>query len=101
MTADRIQLLNKIGFEWECHHNQPWDILYKELVSFVKEFDHARVPRKFPLNASLGTWVATQRQGYKKYLKGDVSTKMTADRIQLLNKISFEWVIRSKLKLSS
>eukprot|EP00593_Proboscia_inermis_P011165 CAMPEP_0171305154 /NCGR_PEP_ID=MMETSP0816-20121228/14943_1 /TAXON_ID=420281 /ORGANISM="Proboscia inermis, Strain CCAP1064/1" /LENGTH=102 /DNA_ID=CAMNT_0011785751 /DNA_START=43 /DNA_END=351 /DNA_ORIENTATION=- len=99
MTEDRIQLLNKLGFEWEFRHNpKPWDISYEELVCFVKEFGHARVPQQFPKNPSLGKWVRTQRQNYEKVLKGGSSSNITEDRIQLLNKIGFEWVPRGKFE---
>eukprot|EP00592_Proboscia_alata_P014320 CAMPEP_0194392996 /NCGR_PEP_ID=MMETSP0174-20130528/123050_1 /TAXON_ID=216777 /ORGANISM="Proboscia alata, Strain PI-D3" /LENGTH=370 /DNA_ID=CAMNT_0039188627 /DNA_START=594 /DNA_END=1704 /DNA_ORIENTATION=+ len=94
MTADRILRLNKVCFEWECRHRQPWERSYEELVSFVQEFGHARVSRKIPQNPSLGAWVYTQRQSYQKYLKDDSSSNMTANRIHLLNKIGFEWVLR-------
>jgi len=72
---------------------------YKELVTFVTGFGHARVPQQFPLNPLLGRWVTTQRQSYKKYLKGDSSSKMTEERIQLLEKVGFEWVLRGKIEL--
>mmetsp|Transcript_27082 Transcript_27082/g.27453 ORF Transcript_27082/g.27453 Transcript_27082/m.27453 type:complete len:117 (-) Transcript_27082:52-402(-) len=62
----------------------------EEPVSFVQEFGHARVTDKFPQNPSLGTWANTQRQSYKRYLKGASSSKMIEDRIQLLNKVGFE-----------
>lgn len=96
IIKNHIQLLNEIGFEWECHTSQPWDRSYKELVTFLKEFGHARIPLKFPLNPTLGIWVKTQRKGYKKYLKGDASSNMTEDRIRLLHKVGgFEWDCRN------
>jgi len=100
MTIGRIQLLNKVGFEWECKHCQPWDKTYEELVSFVQEFGHARVPSKFLQNPSLGKWVVTQRQSYKKFLKDDSSSNITADRIEFLNKVGFEWVVNGTLEYS-
>jgi len=101
MAKDRIQLLNKVGFEWNVRHCQPWGKQFEELVSFVQAFGHARVPTRFPQNISLGIWVATQRRHYKKFLKNDSSSFMTADRIQLLNKVGFEWVVNRTLEQSS
>jgi len=100
MTIGRIQLLNKVGFEWKSQNSQPWDIRYKELVSFVEVFGHTKVPQHFPPKPSLGHWVDRQRQSYKKFLKGNSSSNMTDDRIQLLNKIGFEWVVNGTLEYS-
>ena len=101
MTKDRIQLLNKVGFEWNLRHCQPWGKQFEELVNFVQVFGHTRVPTRFPQNLSLGIWVATQRRHYKKFLKDDSSSFMTADRIQLLNKVGFEWVVNRTLEYPS
>mmetsp|Transcript_27083 Transcript_27083/g.27455 ORF Transcript_27083/g.27455 Transcript_27083/m.27455 type:complete len:163 (-) Transcript_27083:1235-1723(-) len=92
MIEDRIQLLNKVGFEWECRHIQPWERSYEELVKFVEEFGHTRVPAKFPQNLPLGNWVRKQRSKYKK-LQKEGSSSITENQIELLNKIGFEWKI--------
>ena len=39
LTGDKIQLLDKIGFESSIHES--WDAQYKELVRYVKEFGNA------------------------------------------------------------
>jgi len=95
LTEHRIHLLTKVGFEWDCF-GQTWTKFYDELVSFVTESGHALVPSKFPPNPRLGVWVSTQRRNYKKFLKGDPSSSMTEDRIQLLKKIGFKWAITSE-----
>merc|ERR1712106_815297 len=100
MTTHRILLLNKIGFEWECYIIHSWEKSYEELVDFVKEFGHARVPEKFPQNPRLGMWMVIQRRSFEMYLKDSSSSSMTADRILLLNKVGFEWVLRGKLEFS-
>lgn len=92
MTENQILLLNKIGFEWDCS-SKPWKKTYDELVTFVKENGHARVPQNYPQNRRLGVWVTTQRTCYKQRQKGDSSSTMTENRIELLNKIGFEWAI--------
>jgi len=100
MTTGRILLLNKIGFEWECYIIHSWEKSYEDLVNFVKEFGHARVPEKFPQNPRLGMWMVIQRRSFEMYLKDSSSSSMTADRILLLNKVGFEWVLRGKLEFS-
>ena len=94
ITTAQIRLLSNVGFEWMCKNNQPWHKSYEELVSFVEEFGHARVPQRFPPNPSLGEWVNNQRRRNKKFLKGYASSKVNEDRIELLNKIGFEWECR-------
>lgn len=72
-------------------HHKHGKKTYSELESFVKENGHARVPFKFPKNRHLGIWVSTQRAKYKQLRKGEPSPSMTEDRIELLNKVGFEW----------
>jgi len=90
MTEKRIDLLEKIGFEWDCT-GPPWERLYYELVQFVKKFGHSRVPRGFPQNPALGRWVNLQREYYRQLRRGNSSCNLTENRIELLNKVSFEW----------
>jgi len=87
--------LNKVGFDWGGK-SIPWERTYEDLVGFVKEFGHARVPHGFPENPSLGNWVNNQRKSYKMFLKGDTSSRMTEGRVGLLNTVGFEWVIYNK-----
>eukprot|EP00592_Proboscia_alata_P017649 CAMPEP_0194398142 /NCGR_PEP_ID=MMETSP0174-20130528/125941_1 /TAXON_ID=216777 /ORGANISM="Proboscia alata, Strain PI-D3" /LENGTH=341 /DNA_ID=CAMNT_0039194409 /DNA_START=46 /DNA_END=1068 /DNA_ORIENTATION=- len=67
-----------------------WDQSYDELLSYVESVGHARVPLEFLQNPSFGVWVATQRRNYKKFQKG-VWSRMTKNRMKLLNKVGFEW----------
>mmetsp|Transcript_526 Transcript_526/g.612 ORF Transcript_526/g.612 Transcript_526/m.612 type:complete len:113 (-) Transcript_526:87-425(-) len=85
MIENHIENLNKLGFEWDFHQNQ-WNKRYKELVTYVEKCGHTRV-----LNLSLGNWACRQRLEYKQLKKGDLSSKMTSDRIESLNKIGFVW----------
>jgi len=89
ITKNRIRLMNKIGFEWSLRDT--WNVRYKELVSFVKEFGHACVPHRFAKNLVLAIWVHTQRRNYMDFQSGIRSCSLTRDRILLLNKIGFEW----------
>eukprot|EP00592_Proboscia_alata_P019856 CAMPEP_0194413126 /NCGR_PEP_ID=MMETSP0176-20130528/11645_1 /TAXON_ID=216777 /ORGANISM="Proboscia alata, Strain PI-D3" /LENGTH=161 /DNA_ID=CAMNT_0039216309 /DNA_START=436 /DNA_END=918 /DNA_ORIENTATION=+ len=69
---------------------EKWDKQYMELVNYVKRFGHARVPWKCSQNPTLSYWVGRQRDKYKLYHDGKPSG-MTENRIELLNKIGFEW----------
>eukprot|EP00592_Proboscia_alata_P016289 CAMPEP_0194395078 /NCGR_PEP_ID=MMETSP0174-20130528/124220_1 /TAXON_ID=216777 /ORGANISM="Proboscia alata, Strain PI-D3" /LENGTH=482 /DNA_ID=CAMNT_0039190965 /DNA_START=73 /DNA_END=1521 /DNA_ORIENTATION=+ len=91
MTKLQIQLLNKVGFEWNCSGGHTWQKMYGELVSYKKEFGHTKVFPKYPQNPSLGNWAQRQRSRYKQFQKGNSSSNMTENQVQLLNEIGFEW----------
>ena len=76
--------------------NDRWCKQYDELVKYVKEFDHARVPVAFAENPSLGRWVNTQRKYYKNYTDGKLSRRLSKEQIRLLNRIGFEWKMRPR-----
>ena len=53
LTESRIQLSNNIDLESEGRQIEPWERSFKELVSIVRKFGHARIPQRFPSNPSL------------------------------------------------
>mmetsp|Transcript_42905 Transcript_42905/g.51515 ORF Transcript_42905/g.51515 Transcript_42905/m.51515 type:complete len:185 (+) Transcript_42905:51-605(+) len=75
----------------KSNNRSRWFDRYEELVSYVKEFGHARVPKIFADNPALGNWVNKQRRDYKKFQPGIACRGLTGDKIRLLNKIGFEW----------
>ena len=74
-----------------------WQTRLLELQEFHQTYGHCRVPFKYPPNSSLGRWVSTMRQEFKKRENGKQSS-MTAERIADLNSLGFEWVggVKSK-----
>jgi len=54
----------------KSNNRSRWFDRYEELVSYVKEFGHARVPNRFADNSALGYWVMTQRSRYRKIQNG-------------------------------
>ena len=94
MTKGKIQLLNKVGFEWKLQECVPWDHQYEELVSYMKYNGHPCVPARFSGNPILGCWVRDQRKKYETFQNGNKTCVITKERIRLLNKIGFEWKIQ-------
>jgi len=92
MTPDRERRLIAIGFEWSAENPRcvPWEVRFIELLEFVVENSHAQVPIKWERNIKLSNWVSAQRQEYKSKQKGRYS-RLTQDRIELLNNIGFVW----------
>ena len=61
-----------------------------ELLAYRQQHGNCNVPAKYEKNTSLGFWVRTQTQEYKKYRKGGKSY-MTEERIAKLEKVGFAW----------
>ena len=92
MTPGRIQKLEEIGFVWNVREAD-WLEMYNELVEYKEEHHHCVVPKRYPPNKTLGTWVITQRKEYRKKKEGKPSS-MTPGRIQKLEEIGFAWNVR-------
>lgn len=117
MTAERLELLNSIGFIWDSH-DVNWKEKLNALEIYRKEFGNCNVPSNYKdkkvsynpnqsierfnrLNThlfssltKLATWVKCQRRQYKLYWDGKPSA-MTTERIGELEKVGFEWEIRA------
>ena len=89
--------MNEIDFVWELGQSHPnnalWKQRFNELVKYKKKHGDCRVPQRSEQNAKLGIWVSTQRQEYKKWLRG-VNAHITQERIDQLNEIDFVWDAR-------
>ncbi len=81
LSTERIELLNKLNFVWDIPEQQ-WNENYQELKKFFKQNGHSSPPT----NTQLGKWVVVQRKVYK-------DNKLSTERIELLNKLSFVWDI--------
>ena len=106
MYEEWIKLLNDLGFDWapmskggsfndmlkkrtsEKFDNK-WDSHYKDLCKFRKETGHCYVFRNGE-NATLAGWVHTQRK-QKKLLDTGKHSSLNPQRIELLDKIGFDW----------
>eukprot|EP00547_Thalassionema_nitzschioides_P006161 CAMPEP_0194217204 /NCGR_PEP_ID=MMETSP0156-20130528/20638_1 /TAXON_ID=33649 /ORGANISM="Thalassionema nitzschioides, Strain L26-B" /LENGTH=210 /DNA_ID=CAMNT_0038946181 /DNA_START=145 /DNA_END=777 /DNA_ORIENTATION=+ len=94
MNAERIKMLESIGFVWDSHQ-VTWNKMLGELEDFKKKHGHCEVPSKFPENSALATWVSRQRAQHKLYRKNEANS-MTESRIAALNKLDFKWGVRCK-----
>lgn len=61
-----------------------WELMYKALAGYSKQFGHCGVPANWKKNPQLGRWVAMQR--YRRKL-GEV----TPAQIERLDKLGFVW----------
>ena len=95
ITKERIEALNKIGFEWRLRERPEWDERYDELAMYKEQHGNTLVPRVARGDSDnkyrqLATWVDTQRRQYRLLQKGKHSY-LTDERIDKLNQIGFVW----------
>ncbi len=83
LSPEKINLLNSIDFSWEIVDEKElqWNEKYKELQAYEEVNGNTNLPKSHP---SLGRWVGTQRQNYKKRI-------MSEERILLLKNLK-SWV---------
>ncbi|KAI2509139.1 hypothetical protein MHU86_5258 [Fragilaria crotonensis] len=67
-----------------------WLATYEEILQYKDEHGDCIVPRGFPPNPRLASWVAEQRKQYK-LLQDGKNSSITSRRIELLDKIGFAW----------
>lgn len=89
LSKKKIELLNKIDFSW-YPLEESWDKSYKELISYKNENGDCNVPYNYKKNPTLYTWVTTQRKAYNEL-------KVSNERVELLNKIGFDWSILKEI----
>lgn len=102
LTKDRIELLERIGFEWTKNkektrksHEERWNEMIEELKSFRKKYGHTEIPQEYEENPQLGRWVMNQRTFYRMNQLG-IYTTLSEDRIQQLEDLDFVWGVREK-----
>mmetsp|Transcript_15061 Transcript_15061/g.22417 ORF Transcript_15061/g.22417 Transcript_15061/m.22417 type:complete len:177 (-) Transcript_15061:43-573(-) len=66
--------------------------MLEHLRKYKEEHGDCLVPGRCALNPSLGKWVNNQRTAYRRMLNGEKSN-MTEERISLLSRLGFVWVV--------
>jgi Helicase associated domain len=94
MTTERLDLLSSVGFIWDSH-DVNWREKLDTLMVYRNEHGHCNVPSNYR-DKKLATWVKCQRRQYKLYWDGKPSA-MSPERILELEKVGFEWEIRSTI----
>src|SRR5205085_1177013 len=90
LSADRIERLNALGFEWsggrslKSQLDREWDRRFEALSEFVRVHGHTRAPMNDSRRGRLGAWVFRQR-----YLRR--VGKLSAERIRQLETLPFPW----------
>jgi len=87
LAQDRVDRLNSIGFHWtliERRPTVPWETRFNELVKYKAKHGDCNAPQR---QGQLGRWVNHQRSAY-------MTDSLAQDRVDQLNNIGFEWVLR-------
>jgi hypothetical protein len=92
MTPARLELLNVIGFVWDSHEVN-WREKLNSLITYKQAFGDCNVASNHK-DKKLATWIKCQRRQHKLYWDGKPSA-MSSERIADLEKVGFEWEIRS------
>jgi len=85
------------GTDCETIVEQMWSLQYKRLTEYKRVHGHTAVPARYSADPKLGHWVMTQRRQYQLLKKGK-SSRMTKERVDLLEKLDFQWFIRTNPK---
>jgi len=89
LTKERAARLNELGFNWFKGNKEQWELQFARLKEYKKKYGHCNVPLS-RRNASyyyLSQWVQMQRKLYHNKNK-----RLTAERIEKLNSIEFNWI---------
>ena len=86
LSADKIELLERISMVWDGP-SETWKEMYKLEHQYYEENSTVSISStSFTYkNASLGSWIATQRKNYSQGI-------LTDKQVTLLNEIGMEWV---------
>ena len=97
LSEEQINMAKKIGIKFnEYTIDEVWNKNYELAKEYYKYHGNLKVPQKFKTKngyiydedgTDLGTWIATQRKGYK----GQGQAKISTERINLLNQIGMIW----------
>ena len=83
LTKEQVTKLENLGFIWDPN-NAVWVEMFVQLCKFKVQAEHCMVPKEYPENPKLGSWVAKQRTLFN-------NKKLPRDRIEQLEKIGFIW----------
>lgn len=116
LTMEQKKRLDEIGFIWNAKSSDEWKAIelrrkredaeklwqkrFAQLVQFKAKKGHTRVPKVYPANSGLSSWVFRQRAAYKQMMNGEEVNGVTPERLKKLQDIGFEFGVRSEVKPS-
>jgi len=108
-----LSLSTEVKHKMKRYYDRQWDQMFDRLLKFKQENGSCSVPKRYPPDQKLGTWVHTQRIQYRKLVTGRSSDtedayvaedptrseeeqpyRLTAERRRRLEEIGFCWSAR-------
>jgi hypothetical protein len=97
ITAERVEVLDAMGLEWELHELQKsFDERVDELQAYKAKHGHCNVPMEWKENPALGRWVSRQRAARKRLDRGEDRPGITAERVEVLDAMGLEWELQKR-----
>lgn len=90
LTEGRLHRLESIGFQWKVKnkmkrfYDKQWDNMFEKLNAFKMDNGHCMVPKRYPADIKLGTWVHTQRIQFRKLTAGTKKEALTEEEVTAL-----------------
>ena len=91
LTSSQAARLEAIGMTWDDGNDARWMAAYAAAKTYFLHQGHLNVPINYvaPDGTALGRWVAPQRAPYQP--PESEHSRLTPERIQLLNQIGMQW----------
>ena len=83
LPSEKVARLEALGFEWDPY-TSAWEACFAELAAYKAKHGDCRVPRGWPENPSLASWVSNQRTARR-------TDKLSAERVARLEALGFKW----------
>ncbi|GKY90833.1 hypothetical protein MPSEU_000056100 [Mayamaea pseudoterrestris] len=85
LKPERKAALDEIGFDWRRRNDSiAWYKSLELLKEYKQQHGDCLVPQSYPVNPSLGIWVHTQRNNFRK-------SKLDDDQRSALEQLGFVW----------
>jgi hypothetical protein len=93
LSDEREEKLNAIGFCWNIVSSEvDWDVRFRELLAYFQTHEDFNVPKCYPRNPLLASWVSEQRNEYDLKCRAE-QTSLTPLREAKLDAIGFTWIV--------
>jgi hypothetical protein len=93
LNKSRIRQLQDMGFDFGPVRKPSYSNRMEQLRQYKAQHGDCLVPKEWPENPQLGSWVANQRKLYRALLHGKPSS-LTIERRVELESMGFVWVVR-------
>ena len=66
LSAERVESLNKLDFQWRTQADVQWDEHFERLQAYSTKYGNAQVPQTFAEDQKLANWCTYQRERIRK-----------------------------------